>query len=352
MARDYQMTGGFLDGFRVSFDKRNSILSEKSYPLGTFATEYLEMGWERLSVLSVRMNRFQEEFTVFLSARDPSCAAVAQQALDAVWDILRELPVYREIDPHESAYGLMHYMREHPDEVDDMLTPGTGRNRMMHRWLGRMRDLVPAVDTFTRETELMLMEFFKDLESRRPEDYAEAYWRYREYMNDREADEEADVPELDRLTYPVQVSYRTIRKDGKPVLAEQMEFGELASFLYCDLYRGMTAGNLPRRCDCCGHWFLAMGAYDTRYCTRTAPGETKKTCRQVGPHRKEKQRNGDEFIRREYQKAYNRLKGRKHRRSISTDEWNRQVALAQDLKAQAEKGQITDVELRQGLDKI
>lgn len=352
MARDYQMTGGFLDGFQVSFDKRNSILAEKSYPLGTFATEYLELDWHQVADLDRQMHTFVEEFTVFLSARDPSSAAVAQQALDAVWASLRKLPVYRELDPHESAYGLLHYMREHPDEVDDMLTPGTGRNQMMERWLGRMRNFWKSIDTFVRDTELMLMEFFKDLESRRPEDYAEAYGRYRQYMDDVAEDEEAEVPELDRMVYPVEVSYRAIQEGGKPVLVEQMEFGELASFLYCDLYRGMAAGNLPQRCDCCGHWFLAIGAYDTRYCTRVAPGEAKKTCRQVGPHRKEKRRNGDEFIRREYQKAYNRLKGRKHRGSISTDEWNRQVALAQEFKAQAEKGQITDVELRQGLDRI
>lgn len=49
-------------------------------------------------------------------------------------------------------------------------------------------------------------------------------------------------------------------------------------------YRGMAAGNIPRRCHNCGRWFLLVGAYDTVYCRRTAPGETKRTCRQVGAH--------------------------------------------------------------------
>lgn len=59
-------------------------------------------------------------------------------------------------------------------------------------------------------------------------------------------------------------------------------------------YRGMAAGNIPRRCHNCGRWFLLVGAYDTVYCRRTAPGETKRTCRQVGAHRKEggKERQG------------------------------------------------------------
>ena len=36
-------------------------------------------------------------------------------------------------------------------------------------------------------------------------------------------------------------------------------------------YRGMAAGNIPRRCHNCGRWFLLVGAYDTVYCRRTAP---------------------------------------------------------------------------------
>ena len=90
----------------------------------------------------------------------------------------------------------------------------------------------------------------------------------------------------------------------------------------------------------------------TRYCMRIAPGETVKTCRQVGAHRKEKQRNGTEFVRKEYQKVYNRLRGRKNRGIISTDEWNRQVAAAQELKAQAIGGGISDAELNQRFRKM
>ena len=49
-------------------------------------------------------------------------------------------------------------------------------------------------------------------------------------------------------------------------------------------YRGMAAGNIPRRCHNCGRWFFLLFAYDTVYCRRKAPGETKRTCRQVGAH--------------------------------------------------------------------
>ena len=117
-------------------------------------------------------------------------------------------------------------------------------------------------------------------------------------------------PELPQFSFPLQVSFKAVTDaSGKWGFAEQIEFEELSSFLHYDLCHGMAAGNIPRRCECCGHYFLAIGAYDTRYCMRIAPGETVKTCRQVGAHRKEKQRNGTEFVRKEYQKVYNRLRG-------------------------------------------
>ena len=129
-------------------------------------------------------------------------------------------------------------------------------------------------------------------------------------MEEREDDTSLPEPDLPQFSFPLQVSFKAVTDtSGKWGFAEQIEFEELTSFLHYDLCRGMAAGNIPCRCECCGHYFLAIGAYDTHYCMRIAPGETVKTCRQVGAHRKEEQGNGTEFVRKEYQKVYNRLRG-------------------------------------------
>ena len=116
-------------------------------------------------------------------------------------------------------------------------------------------------------------------------------------------------------------------------------------------YRGMAAGHIPRRCHNCGRWFLLVGAYDTVYCRRTAPGETKRTCRQVGAHRKEQERNGREFACREYARAYNRLKTWKRRGKLSAEEWNRRVAYIQDLKEAFLTGELSDAAYRTKLER-
>ena len=77
-----------------------------------------------------------------------------------------------------------------------------------------------------------------------------------------------------------------------------------------------------------------------------APGEASKTCRQVGAHRKEKEKIGSDFVRREYSKLYNRLKQRKNRGRITVDKWNRLIAQAQEIKEQALRGEMDEEELK------
>lgn len=54
----------------------------------------------------------------------------------------------------------------------------------------------------------------------------------------------------------------------------------------------------------------------------------------------------------EYKKVYSRLKTRRYRGKLDIDEWNRQVALAQDYKEQAEKGEISEFELQRLYERI
>jgi hypothetical protein len=118
------------------------------------------------------------------------------------------------------------------------------------------------------------------------------------------------------IEFPTRVSFVSVQNGNKIVLAEKMVFDALSSFLYTDLYHGMAVGHIPRRCDSCGRYFLLSSGYDIRYCMSIAPSENDRSCRQVGAHRREKEKIGSDFVRREYSKLYNRLKQRKNRGRI------------------------------------
>lgn len=117
--------------------------------------------------------------------------------------------------------------------------------------------------------------------------------------------------------------------------------------LRAEVYRGLAVGNAPRRCHNCGRYFLLTSGYNTCYCNNIAPGETKRTCRKVGAHRKEAQGKANRSPARiEYDRAYNRLKQKKNRKKISVDAWNTAVAEATKVLEQAERGELSDDEMK------
>lgn len=349
------ITGDYFDSFTAIFGPKECLLNGKRYPLGSFAAEALELDRSILRKLEHAVAEFKPELEVFLAARTASSAAVAQQKLDEVWVLLNQLPAYENFSRyHSGSSGLFHAMREYPDRTDDAVTSGTEFNRALIYWLDRLECLPSSVNNFINNTVVLLENFFNELPNHLPEAYAVAYDKYRNgvqavFDSADEIVEEMDSIELD---FPMRLGFKAMyTKDGTAVLGEELTFEELPSFLYTDLCKGMAAGNIPRRCHNCRHFFLAIGGYDTVYCNRIAPGETKRTCRQVGAHRKEKEKN-DKPIHKEYFKAYNRLKARKSRGSISTDKWNQQVSMIQDWRDAAVRGEMSDAELKQKLDGV
>lgn len=177
--------------------------------------------------------------------------------------MLGKLPVYNKlmVEGHRLP-GLIPYLRGHQDLLDEMLTPGTPRNEGYTRWMGKLEHLADELQTFVNNTQWMLDEFFQELPSRKRQDYVRAYARYRDVIEDAmqekqdmedEGEEWEDrTVDLDTIsfTFPVNISLVPFLdpKFRRPTLAEQMTFESLPGFLYMDLYKGMAAGNLPRRC--------------------------------------------------------------------------------------------------------
>lgn len=356
---DFKMNNDFFDEFDVLFSDGNSIIAGQNNVLGHYATQALRMDTGLLRRIDAAIHDFKEEFQVFLSARDASSAAVAQEKLNVLWSLIGQLPVYDLLQKYDhSASRLILYMRRHPDEVDDMLTAGTERNRMMKDWLEKLDSLTRSIGLFIRNTDVMLTDFFEDLPSRRSEEYAKTYSAFRRmiaqaFENQDEIDDDLTDAATLQFRFPVRLSYEAhSTSKGRMVLAERMHFEDLVSFLHVDFFKGMAAGNLPRQCRNCKKYFLAIGAYDTLYCNEIAPGETERTCRKVGAHKREKEKTNSKPILQQYDRVYNRLKGRKRSGSITEAQWNAQVAHIQDLKEAALKGEITDAQLTATYDKI
>ena len=236
---------------------------------------------------------------------------------------------------------------------DEMMTRGTQAHDDYAHWIAQLSRIGKDLSDFQRNTQWMLSAYFEGLPSCKRENYIDAYGRFKDGIGkvklvdmDEESDPFYDPPVASfRFDFPAHISFIPYRdeKTGKPKMAERSTFDDLIAFFYLDLTRGIAAANLPRRCKNCGHWFVAVGGYNTQYCDRPILGQHGKTCRSVGAHETAK-RKLREAAAKEYARTYNRLKGRKQRGTISTDEWNHIVAVAEELRAAFQAGEMAESE--------
>ena len=124
-----------------------------------------------------------------------------------------------------------------------------------------------------------------------------------------------------------------------------MVFHSIGNFLRTGFFRALQHGNAPRRCHNCHKFFLLTAGYNTCYCNDIAPGETERTCRKVGAHKKAEAKTKTP-VQKEYDRVYNRLKQQKSRGKISVNDWNVAVAEAQEMKVRAERGELGDEAMR------
>ena len=362
-----------IDGFRALFGDGTVILDGASLPLGASAVEVLNLPVGAVGDLRIAARELNPELMMFLSGPDATASALAHQALEQFWDILYRYPVYRNL--RRTTDSLTSGARTYPQLLESALTKGTEDNTAMKSWLERLGDLADTFERFRQHTTTLLERAFTEVPERSASGYARRLTGYYQILDleaqvmsdeldDIEGDEflrtrEENFREMDRRnfphSFPIRVSYRAVqhpKKKGEYLLAEEVFFDNVETFLSLDLLRGLAAGHLPRRCEHCGRWFLLTSGYDTRYCENPAPEEPDKTCRQVGAHRKEKLLNGTVEIRKQYQRVSNRLKGQKYRGTLSQDEWNQLMKRVQDLRDDALAGRITLSELTAQYDQI
>ena len=336
------------DQFTTFFYEGRVYLSDISYPIGQCYVDIMNMDEEVLNEIDRRVDEFIPVARALLSKKTNSAISSAQKKLNVVWDIIFTVPVYRDLNMDlELSYHSLERLYAQKDkwaQVQETHSEGRGIYDCMiddlAHFAGRLRVL-------RLQLRIMTEKYFEPLERRNSTAYGTAYSTFY-----------ADMLRTGTLffgedfgqKFSVEIDFvPMMRKENESefFVAEKTTFNYLHDFLRTELYRGLAIGNAPRRCHNCGKYFLLTAGYNTCYCSSIAPGETERTCRKVGAHRKEVQgRMNRSPARVEYDRTYNRLKQRKARRKISADEWNTAVAQAMQVLDQAERGELTDDEMK------
>lgn len=339
------------DQFTVFFYGDHVFIGGKEYPIGQCCVDVMNLDEAVLKKIARRIKVCISAAVDLLTKKRDSAAAFAQERLNAVWDIVFTLPVYRDLNmDKEVNYHTFQRLMADPEKWAQVQDPNSEGYMMYQRMLVELARFADSLLNFRGQISGMAERYFEPLERRNSSAYAEAYADFYGQMisvGARLFNEDFEQ------SFPMEVSFVPMlhpTEEGKIFIAEKATFSSLTDFLRTEFYRGLAIGNALRRCHNYGRYFLLTAGYNTCYCNGIAPGETERTCRKVGAHRKEAQGKENRTpAQKEYDRAYNRLKTRKQRGKISTDEWNAAVAAAQDLVARSERGELTDEELKRRL---
>lgn len=343
------------DQFTVFFYGDHVYIGGKEFPIGQSVVDVLNMDESVLNEIDRRVREFIPAAQSLFTQKTDSAATLAQERLNAVWDVIFTLPVYRNLPmDEENSYHLFEQLMADEEKWAQMQDPTSEGFAMFQGMLASLTCLADSLRGFRLQIDLMARQYFEPLKRRNANAYAGAYSFFYAHMLAASAQL---FHESFQQGFSMEVSFVPMQgpkgHDEEIFIAEKATFSSLADFFRTEFYRGLAIGNAPRPCHNCRRYFLLTDGYNTCYCNNIAPGETERTCRKVGAHRKETQGRANRTPAKvEYDRAYNRLKTRKQRGKISVDEWNVTVAKAQELVAQSEHGKLTDEELKRKLKEL
>ncbi len=360
----YPLTCDPLDGFSVLFGDDYVSLGGENYSTGKFVVDVLNLTDQDID--AIRQSVARSRNRIWKCVVDGDRGGL-MSALRQISCLVEQISVCRKLVAGNTLRG-----NTPTGGLDAVFDGSTEEHRSLMEWLRRLEALPDSIHHFKVRVTELADDYLATLKVRTPSAYA-AVWRdyqlrlslesqavYDE-LSDLEGDElqrtrKWQREEVESRSLPANFGIRTTyeamshpKKKGQFILAERVQCDDLETFLMLDLLRGFAAGHIPRRCDHCGRFFLLDSGYDIRYCENEAPDAPGKTCSQVGAHIKERRKSKNDPVIGEYKRAYNRLKTRKNRGQLSTDDWNRQVAEIQNLKEMAQRGDISLARLKEML---
>ena len=216
-----------FDRFDLFFSGNNVYVNGKEFPLGQISVEVLALEDSVLTEIDRRVGAFLPAIWLFLQEKTDSAALSAQERLNAVWDLIFTLPLYRDLVMDvDTAYHLLPLMFSDKEKWEEVLDTESEGHAMFERFLSGLEYFGESLRTFRGQVAGMLAMYFEPLKRRNSDAYAIAY---RHYFNDMAA---AGALFLDAAdfgqSFPLEVKFvpRAHPTDkSKVILAEKAEFG-------------------------------------------------------------------------------------------------------------------------------
>lgn len=158
------------------------IAGRRTYPLGEITTELLNSKNEWFEKLQGATDNFVPAAREMLASKNEKAAPDVQERLNAVWDLLLELPPYRDIDLDiKTAYHLFPLLVSDSKKWQEITTAGTEGCKRTEWLLDTIGGLPQNLLALLNQIDATLTLYFEPLGKRTKDAYAFAFTRW--YMD-------------------------------------------------------------------------------------------------------------------------------------------------------------------------
>lgn len=157
----------YFDMFSIYFSDGTLMAGNRTYPLGEITTELLNFNSNFFKNLQSKTDDFVPAAREMIASKNANAAADVQQKLNAVYDLLIELPPYRDIGIDiPTSYHMFPMLVEQADKWQEATTPGLDGCQRMQAFLSGFESLFNNLVTFLNQIDIMLEGYFDPLKCR------------------------------------------------------------------------------------------------------------------------------------------------------------------------------------------
>ena len=226
---DYTYT---YDQFTVFFYGDRVFVGRKDYPIGQCCVDVMNLDESILDEIDRRVRLFIPAARKLPTEKTDSAAVLAQERLNAVWELIFALPVYRDLKMDEACcfhtFRRLMADREKWAQVRDPSSEGYAIYQGMMAGLACFAD---SIRTFRLQVTEMTRTYFEPLKRRTSDAYAQAYSRFYSDMLSIGAHIFNDEFEQ---SFPLEVNFVPMMhptEEGRIFVAEKSTYNSLADFL-------------------------------------------------------------------------------------------------------------------------
>ena len=322
-----------------------------SYRSGEILCEYLNMDFgtleEKRALLADYADRLKYPQTEEKLGQYCVTLKIVHRLVSSLVELARNMPPFRDLDLVEEP-ELIGFVAEKAGAVMPGAAGGQSAGPFLESDNAAGRLAIMEINNYMKALHKKYIDFCDDVLRVKYlyRDFMENYAHFGsdtdgsvevgDFMNShRESSGKAKYLYLTPIYRPYN-DYDVISVDkggeSKAVLCEVARYYDAGSFLAGEFFSGIQSGLMPKICTCCGRYFLPAPGYLSEFCTGIAPGETSKTCRDIGARKKYDNKVKSDPIWSVYQRSYKMHYARYMKKKMTSEEFNTWSKFASELR--------------------